>query len=447
MDPYIAKINNLPPDVREFFLSTKPMTELKKAFALFEVRSSQSGEIAKEVGQIFVGDFNLKELPRLIIEKIGIDKETAISVAYEINKRLFQKFTNHFKDSLGLLNDWKDFAKTSAISEDEAWKKVLEENPWIADLEIEEAEEKRKEEETKKKKKANLVRFSIFQAIQKYPKLGEQLLTSSPIKLKIFPGPIRPSIKNWIADYHAVLGAGSHATMERGNYLYHSENAKRVSAGERQKLAVILKSLDENELLIIDSERQEVVFPLLSESARPASSNTASIGRSSESAFANQGAARLAESRPAPSAQLQVPKNPVSSVPTKTSFADRFWPRGNDQKNQSIPQEQQISAGYAPKQTEIKQSGNRDGFSYSYPQKMPSESFQKSVTEAGTGTPAPSPHSQVNSRPVAAKSSDNFSPYRIHPHQYEGSSVYGKERENGDSNGPKINGNVVDLRN
>jgi len=100
----------------------------------------------------------------------------------------------------------------------------------------------------------------LLQALQKYPRLGEQAVTSSPIKLKIFPDPVRPSIKNWIAEYHSVLGAGTHGTMERGNFLYHSENAKRLSFGERQKLAVILKSLDENEPVAVDEEKQEIVF-------------------------------------------------------------------------------------------------------------------------------------------------------------------------------------------
>ncbi len=115
----------------------------------------------------------------------------------------------------------------------------------------------------------------LSQALQKYPRLGEQAVTGSPIKLKIFPDPARPSIKNWIAEYHSVLGAGSHGTMERGNFLYHSENAKRLSFGERQKLAVILKSLDENEPVAVDGEKQEIVFSELSASSFQLSGKTA----------------------------------------------------------------------------------------------------------------------------------------------------------------------------
>jgi hypothetical protein len=100
----------------------------------------------------------------------------------------------------------------------------------------------------------------ISEALETFPDLGEKPLSSNSIRLKLFPGPARPSIKNWITDYHNVLGAGRHEMMQRGNYLYHSENAKRITPGERQKLAVILKSLDENEPVTIDTGSQEVVF-------------------------------------------------------------------------------------------------------------------------------------------------------------------------------------------
>jgi hypothetical protein len=103
-------------------------------------------------------------------------------------------------------------------------------------------------------------KLTLSEALKKYPNLGEQPISGSPIKIKLFPDPVRPSVKNWIADYHAVLGAGAHGVMERGNYLYHSENAKRLTAGERQKLAIVLKSLDENLPLTIDPNRQEIIF-------------------------------------------------------------------------------------------------------------------------------------------------------------------------------------------
>ena len=104
------------------------------------------------------------------------------------------------------------------------------------------------------------VSLSIEDAMEKYPRVGEQLVTSAPIVLKPFPQPVRPSIKNWIADYHHALGVGEHGIMERGSYLYNNPNTRTLTESERQKVALILKSVDDNTPLAIDAEKQEVSF-------------------------------------------------------------------------------------------------------------------------------------------------------------------------------------------
>ena len=111
------------------------------------------------------------------------------------------------------------------------------------------------------KQEIKFLKLSFLPALQKYPKVGEQPVTASPIKLRGFPAPARPSIKNWITDYRENLGAGRHGVVERGNYLFHSENAKRLSSGERQKLAWILKSLEEDAPLEIDTSSEIIIFP------------------------------------------------------------------------------------------------------------------------------------------------------------------------------------------
>jgi len=110
------------------------------------------------------------------------------------------------------------------------------------------------------KKESPKLELSLLQAMRTYSNLGEQVVTSNSIHLKIFPQPVRPSIKNWIEDYRSVMGAERHGMMERGNYLFHTENTKRLTSGERKKLAEILRSLDEDVTLKVDPDRQEIVF-------------------------------------------------------------------------------------------------------------------------------------------------------------------------------------------
>ncbi len=102
--------------------------------------------------------------------------------------------------------------------------------------------------------------LGIRGALSKYPKLGEQTVTASAIKLKQFDQPVRPSVRNWLYDYTSHLGQTGHSSMDRTTYLFRSDNAKILSSPEREKLAIILKSFDENTPLPIDGDRQEIVF-------------------------------------------------------------------------------------------------------------------------------------------------------------------------------------------
>lgn len=119
------------------------------------------------------------------------------------------------------------------------------------------------------------VEIPLAQALKRYRKLGDQLVTNSRIKIRIFPEPARPSIKNWIDDYYENIGAGEHGSVERGNFLFHGFNTKNLSAAERQKLGSILKSLDENSPLKINTEREEVVFDQMESGTGNRPSNSA----------------------------------------------------------------------------------------------------------------------------------------------------------------------------
>lgn len=113
------------------------------------------------------------------------------------------------------------------------------------------------------------MQLALSNALSQYPKLGEQNISINQIQLKYFPTPVRPSIKNWITDFHDAMGSGKHSPIDRGNFLFHGENGKKLTAGERQRVAVILKSLDDQSLLTVDPEAQKVIFEI-AETSSPA---------------------------------------------------------------------------------------------------------------------------------------------------------------------------------
>ncbi len=116
---------------------------------------------------------------------------------------------------------------------------------------------------------AEIVHLPLLQALSKYENLGNQLITNERIKIKSQPEPVRPSLLYWIKYYRDELGIGHHSTVDRGNFLFRSENGKRLTASERERVNLVLKSVEENYPVDIDIERSEIIFPAFVEPVAP----------------------------------------------------------------------------------------------------------------------------------------------------------------------------------
>ena len=106
-----------------------------------------------------------------------------------------------------------------------------------------------------------VVQLSLLKAISEYPRLNDQLITVEKIKVKSQPEPVRPSLSNWIHYYRNELGVGFHDQVTRGRFLFQSENGKRLNNEERERINLILKSIEEDFPLDIDTEHMTIVFP------------------------------------------------------------------------------------------------------------------------------------------------------------------------------------------
>ncbi len=114
---------------------------------------------------------------------------------------------------------------------------------------------------------ANLEHLAIVQALGKYPRLGEQQITKERIRVRNQPESVRPSLMNWMRVYRDELGVGYHEPMIRGKFLFDSENGKRLSSEERERVNLILRSIEENFALDIDAQKYEIVFPTFAPTA------------------------------------------------------------------------------------------------------------------------------------------------------------------------------------
>jgi hypothetical protein len=119
--------------------------------------------------------------------------------------------------------------------------------------------------------------LTLGDALKQYPEIGEQLITSEHISLKNFPEPVRPSIKNWLADYTFTLGYEKHSSVERNNYVFHGSNSLYLSSPDRQKLAYILKAHDDGSPVTVNKNLKQVIFPAASVEPRSASAPQRSV--------------------------------------------------------------------------------------------------------------------------------------------------------------------------
>lgn len=108
---------------------------------------------------------------------------------------------------------------------------------------------------------STIVRLPLLQALSKYEQLGNQLITQGRIKLKSQPETVRPSLLYWIKYYRDELGVGHHSSVERGNFLFRSENGKKLTPEERERVNLVLKSVEENYPVEVDTEQNVVIFP------------------------------------------------------------------------------------------------------------------------------------------------------------------------------------------
>jgi hypothetical protein len=108
---------------------------------------------------------------------------------------------------------------------------------------------------------AKIARLPLLKAMGEYRHLSEQLLTNEKIKLKTSMEPVRPSLGNWLRSYREEIGIGFHETAQRGNFLFQSVNCKRLSNDDRARLNLILKSVEEDFPLEIDTTHETIIFP------------------------------------------------------------------------------------------------------------------------------------------------------------------------------------------
>ncbi len=269
----LEKLKSLPEPLYSFFWSDEPRFICEDICFLYGESEGSIGEVSWFVAPLLTKELPPANLPQVLRAKLPKLSEGAIfGLAFELNKKILQKFPGQFPEAVALLSEWERKKIKPMLSEQDAHQKTVEIEAWYLDW------KKQNEAEVQSEpieKKAQTVSLPILDALSKYQRLSEQTVTEDRIVVKGESSPVRGSLRNWLRHYRDAVGIRKHSTMERGQFLFQGDNTKRLSAMERERVSFLLKSLDENTPVSIDTDRQEIIFPAFEERGNAASATTA----------------------------------------------------------------------------------------------------------------------------------------------------------------------------
>lgn len=446
------KLKALPQPIYQAFMADDVLCE--EACMLYGLPEEKIASVSGPIGPLFVGDMKLADYPREIVSKSGVEEAVAYGIAYEVNKRFFLKFPEHFVDAPLLQKEWEGKKKPPIIGEREAQEKAAKLKPWLFEKSEEEAEQEKAVEESHAK-------LSLLAALGKYARLGEQAITSSRLTLKGNPEPVRGNLVNWLKVYRDELGVGYHDPVLRAKFLFNSPNAKNITSEERERLNLILRSVEENAPLDIDLSKMEIVFPsfqVTEQKAAPVATPVsgpapAAVAMTPAPAPKRQGMFSSASViRPmATGAQTSSTPSEASPMPAPgqtPSSGQSGFRVGKGMHFTSLepkPSAPPVSAPVAPQPAAQTQSAG-GGFSFSSKHAFPSEHTEEgglSINRPSGGT-LPSGQAffkrgATSSTPAAAPSPKPAAP-KMNPFQIRPVSLHGKS-------GDEDMGRIVDLRN
>lgn len=416
MSSYFEKRNKLPEEIKSFLSSNTPRHEIERVAFMYGLEKENIPVLSEPIGAIFVAEIELKDYPAIIAKKINKPKELLNGIAYEIGKRLFLPFGENFHGAKQLLDFWSKAKSAPLISEEAAWQKVLQIEPWI--LKPDESEQVQQEEEEIRQKirAAQLEKLPIEEALKQYPEIGEQLISEKQIRLKTFPEPVRPSIKNWISDYIFNVGVNNRSPFVRGEYLFHSQNGRELSPKEREQLALIFKSFEEKIPLDINSRLKMVVFTApVTPKQTPPEKKAFPIAppnptrQQAEKSLAHKITPLQPPSIPEPPRQ-ELPRNtpPTFQAPTPKPIAQSFQSDAERlrawRKDLPLPTQQKTNQADSDWS-----SSNQKNIRFSSPQKLPVENSQPQQNNPFP----PEKNPLYDNRPVSQSSGKRLLPKNV----------------------------------
>ncbi len=251
------KFKKLPPYVQEWMAeeSTDINGEIAKKYGL---DLDSTADMVWVISRVIIGDIKPEEFLNNLEERLpNLDKESIRKLAIDIVIKRFYPIRDFLEGMEALI-------KNLGGGVSEGIKLYKEKYDLLESQRVgKSASQKNKDLSTLDARPATnneVVYINISELFEKYPDIKNQFITSRPINLKGKEGPINATLSNWLEDYRGEMGAPPHSSMERAQYLFKSENAKKLDESERKILSAALKSYDEGGELPVDTNSGKLVL-------------------------------------------------------------------------------------------------------------------------------------------------------------------------------------------
>lgn len=152
-----------------------------------------------------------------------------------------------------------EFAKLPNVSLDPVIQHI-QLHVFKAEPDPERIEEEEEDSQSAAGEPDSLKKYTLLDAMSRFPGIGNQFITKESIKLKGQAALVRPTLSNWLKNYRDEIGIGKHDAVTRAHFLFESPNTEKLSSEERERLHALVRSLEDNELLDIDTKTQEIYF-------------------------------------------------------------------------------------------------------------------------------------------------------------------------------------------
>lgn len=111
-----------------------------------------------------------------------------------------------------------------------------------------------------KKSEEYFEKLSLKDALEKYPSILLDEITSGMLVDKKTGKYVKPTVQNWINDYINEMGSGEHTKLSRGKYLNDTTNVKNLDKEDKQIIEKLVKAQDEKTVLVVDREENVILW-------------------------------------------------------------------------------------------------------------------------------------------------------------------------------------------